>query len=210
MTATRQRAGIGAQWQRSPQLLLAGIETLPSAFDALFFALRPTAAAAARIAAIAECLRTRSAAHFRPIASARMHVSLQGFGRYVSVPEEIVRRASAAAARVSATPFTLALDRIETFGRGEGPRPLVLTASDGAVRLHEFHERLGLALATAGLRSPATRVYTPHLTLAYVRDVVPGRHIEPVAWTVDEFLLVRSMQGRGKHLVAGCWRLAEG
>lgn len=31
-----------------------------------------------------------------------------------------------------------------------------------------------------------------------------------VAWTIDEFVLVRSVQGRGKHVIVGHWRLAEG
>jgi len=210
MTATWQRRAIGTAQQRSTQLLLAGVEAPPSTVDALFFALQPAPAALAQVVAVAARLRKRARPRLHLIAPPRLHVSLHGLGRYASVPEDIVRRACAVAARISATPFTLALDRVETFGRGDGSRPLVLTVSDGAVRLHELRHRLGLEIAAAGLPHSAERAYVPHLTLAYVREVVPTMAIEPVAWTVDELVLIRSVQGRGRHIVAGRWYLAEG
>lgn len=210
MNPTWQRRVIRAVRQPSAQLLLAGVEAPPTMVDALFFALRPTPAAVAQIAGVAKRLRERAKPRLHLIAPTRLHVSLCGLGRYLSAPDPIVRCACAAAARTSATPFTLAFDRVETFGRGDGSRPLVLTASDGAVRLHELRERLGVEVAAAGLPHSAGRAYVPHLTLGYVREVIPGMAIAPVTWTVDEIVLIQSMQGRGRHIVAGRWYLAEG
>jgi 2'-5' RNA ligase len=44
------------------------------------------------------------------------------------------------------------------------------------------------------------RRYTPHLTLAYGRPVVPLTPLtEPISWTVEDFVLVRSFQGQSRY-----------
>jgi 2'-5' RNA ligase len=61
-------------------------------------------------------------------------------------------------------------------------------------------------MARRGLRRRA-RSFTPHMTLLYDARSVEARAIEPVAWTVREFVLVHSRWGRTQHILLGHWPL---
>jgi len=47
----------------------------------------------------------------------------------------------------------------------------------------------------------------PHLTLRYARDGQGAEAIAPIAWRVDEVLLIESVQGEARHEVRGRWPL---
>jgi len=49
--------------------------------------------------------------------------------------------------------------------------------------------------------------FTPHVTLLYDGRVVTERLVEPIRWTVREFVLVRSLLGKTRHIVIGRWPL---
>jgi 2'-5' RNA ligase len=50
----------------------------------------------------------------------------------------------------------------------------------------------------------------PHLTLFYRTHACPAEEpVEPIAWHVDRFLLIRSLQGQGKHIIEGEWPARE-
>ena len=51
-----------------------------------------------------------------------------------------------------------------------------------------------------GLRRLANTNFTPHVTLLYDARDVDEYPIEPIGWTVKEFVLIRSLNGH-KHLV---------
>ena len=105
-------------------------------------------------------------------------------------------------------PFLVAFDRVVSFGRGHGRRPLVLWGGDGLFGLFALHRAIHAALSDAGIVNPAEPPFEPHLTLLRDQCVVRETFIPPVCWTVREFVLIDSLQGQGEHVSLGCWPLA--
>jgi RNA 2',3'-cyclic 3'-phosphodiesterase len=64
---------------------------------------------------------------------------------------------------------------------------------------------LGAALTRGGLRRLANMNFTPHVTLLYDPRSVDEYPVEPVVWTVAEFVLVHSLKGH-RHIARWCLR----
>ena len=185
------------------QRYLAGIEPLPR--DGLFFAIFPDAATAVRIARIARHCRRQHGLSGRPQATSRFHISLQDLGEYERLPQSVVVEAGAAAAIVKMPPFAVMFDRVGSFSGRAGNHPLVLRGDDGVVGLTMLYQSLGLAMRTVGLR--ACLDFTPHMTLLYDDRRIDEQPIEPIFWTVREFVLVHSLRGKTKHIPLERWQL---
>jgi 2'-5' RNA ligase len=172
--------------------------------DGLFFALFPDERAMRQLERIATqlCIRHRLAS--APITPERVHVSLAGFGAHAGLPPDLVAGASDIAARIAARPFDVTFDRATSFlGR---PRPLVLCGGNGVADLIAFQRTLGDAIQTSGLGRIKPQ-YTPHVTLLYDERGIEEHDIEPVRWTVREFVLVHSLRGLGRYIPLGRWQL---
>ncbi len=163
--------------------------------DRLFFAIFPDAGTAARIAQLRQELRLELGLQGKPLASERLHATLHPVGDYAGLPQDIVVRAGDVASTVAMPPFTVAFDGAESFRGRPGHRPFVLRGGDGVVGLMMLQQRLGLAMAGAGLGRYAPH-YTPHVTLLYGDRLVADRPIDTVSWAVREFVLVHSLLGR--------------
>jgi 2'-5' RNA ligase len=86
--------------------------------------------------------------------------------------------------------------------------PLVLLGEEGVIAVKAFQQALEKAMARAGeAHHGDADHYTPHLTLLYDDTHVARRAIEPITWTVNEFVLVRSLVGQGRHEVLARWPL---
>ncbi|MCW6534948.1 2'-5' RNA ligase family protein [Sphingomonas lycopersici] len=72
--------------------------------------------------------------------------------------------------------------------------------------MRAFRRSLIRHLARSGLILP-TRRFNPHVTLAYGQDSDHRVTIDPIGWTVDELLLIRS--GDGRHVPFGRWSLIQ-
>lgn len=175
--------------------------------ESLFFALFPPADAASRLSATAHqlCIRHRLAAAM-PIATDRLHVSLASLGKHASLPRDLVGAAVAAAATMKAAAFEVTFDRAMSFLGG--PRPLVLCGGEGTAGLVAFQQALGGAIGAHGL-GRVKRQYTPHVTLLYDPRGIAAHTIEPIRWTVREFVLVHSLLGRSRHVPLGRWALRD-
>lgn len=184
----------------SDQPSLEGFDDPPQPTDRLFFAILPDAEAAARIAQLAQQLRTQHGLKGKALATERFHVTLHHVGDYVGFPQQTVDAAREAAATVTAPPFMLGFDRAASFAGKPRNVPLVLRGDDGLLALTAFQQSLGTAMAKAGLGRSAGAAYTPHLTLLYDDRRVAAQAIEPIAWTAREFVLVRSLIGRSQHV----------
>jgi 2'-5' RNA ligase len=172
--------------------------------DGLFFALFPDAGAAQRIARIAQqqCIRHRL--RRSPLRTERFHVSLLGFGEHAGLPRDLVAGASKIAAAMAFRPFEVTFDRAMSFlGR---PRPLVLSGGDGLATLIAFRQALGGAIQKGRIGRVKPQ-YMPHVTLLYDERGIEEHAIEPVRWTVREFVLVHSLRGEGRYVPLGRWRL---
>ena len=172
-----------------------------SASGWVFLAALPDAAAAARIYRLARMLRRAHKFNGNVIKPERLHISLFFLGE---LSQEIIRVASEAAAEVRMPPFDVVFDRSASFGGRPGNRPLVLIGDDGMDRLKSLRRTFGVALAMNGLKYLAKRDFTPHVTLLYADRTVEEYPIEPISWTVNEFVLIHSMRG---HVHLARWPL---
>jgi 2'-5' RNA ligase len=167
----------------------------------LFFAVLPDADTAARIHRLAHVLKCAHKFDRKTIEPQLLHVSLFFLGE---PSEPIVRIAREAAAEVRMQPFQLWFDRSASFLGRPGSRPFVLVGDEGVERLRSFRRALGSALAGRGLRRLAKRDFTPHVTVLYADRNVEEHPIEPIGWTVNEFVLIHSMRG---HVHLARWPL---
>ena len=191
--------------QKQPQTSLFGDGPEPT--DRLFFAIFPPADAALNAAAIAEDLRERHRLRGKPLASDRLHVTLNHLGDYAGVPNDIVAAAMRAGAAISAPAFEVGFDRVTSFSSRPRNKPVILRGEEGLAPLIAFQQALALQMRKAGLGRLAEQNYVPHVTLLYDDAGVTQEAIEPVGWSVREFVLVHSLLGQTRHIVLARWPL---
>jgi 2'-5' RNA ligase len=175
------------------QLSLPGFEPSPE-LDFLFFALLPAARDVPQIARLRARLLLEFGLTGQPIATERLHVSLHTVGAWHGLSRAAVRTAKEVGASLSKRPFEIVFDRAMSFA---GNGALVLRAS-GCLALASLHHALGIEMKKAGIGRSVTPRFTPHMTLLYSDRMVKEQPIEPVRWTVRDFVLVQSLRGRGE------------
>lgn len=142
------------------------------------------------------------------------HVTLRFFGD-VGIPT--ARELAAGLDETRAAPLTVTLDALEAFG-GKRPRSLIARVKpDRALSLvHGDHERVA---RDAGLE-PEPRRFTPHVTLARLRDITAfevadwlgGHALGPsITFTARRFVLysARPGIGGGPYVVEAAYPLEE-
>jgi RNA 2',3'-cyclic 3'-phosphodiesterase len=189
------------------QLPLAGFTDGQPPTDRLFFGLMPDVSVPPHIARTAQQLRTEHHLTGKPLTPERFHITLFHLGDYHGLPAGLVQTAQTAAATVAAHPFDVVFDRAASFAGRPGHNPLVLRGDSGLGELLAFQEKLGGALQRAGLGRQAGGPFTPHLTLLYDPQRLPEVAVEPVGWTVNEFVLVHSLLGQTRYIMLDRWPL---
>jgi 2'-5' RNA ligase len=197
----------GNAYRMPVQLSSPGLDPPPRLTDRLFFAVFPDPHTAARIAQLAQRLRSEHALKGTPLATGRFHVTLLYLGSYAGLPQDIVAKASAAAQTVTMPQFDVAFDRAASFSRKRRDSPFVLLGEDGVAALTAFQQALGVALEHAGFEGIIKSHYTPHLTLLYGDHGVASQVVETVRWSVSEFVLVHSLLGQTQYLQLARWPL---
>lgn len=84
--------------------------------------------------------------------------------------------------------------------------PFVLCGSDGVAALTAFHQALGVEMAKVAFMTRMSH-FTPHLTLLYGDHLVSEQIIEPVDWTVRDYVLVHSLLDQGRYEPLARWGL---
>jgi RNA 2',3'-cyclic 3'-phosphodiesterase len=166
----------------------------------LYFGAVPDFDSAARMHRLAGILQRAHRFRGKLIAPECLHVSLLFLGRW---SEPVVRHACEAVAGVKVNPFEVSFDRTASFGGRPGNHPLVLLGDDTSDRLKSLGHVLGAAIAEKGIGRRAARDFTPHVTLLYGERAIDEYPVEPIRWTVNEFVLIHSLQGHA-HLAR--WR----
>jgi RNA 2',3'-cyclic 3'-phosphodiesterase len=190
------------------QLSLGGFDDPPKT-DRLFFAIFPDATAAARIAGLAQRLRSEHGLKANPLGTERFHITLHHLDDYAGLPQRVVSEAMRAAATIAMPQFEVTFDRALSFHGRPGNRPFVLRGCDGLATLEAFHRVLVAALYKAGLAGGRAKLrYTPHVTLLYDDPLILERPVETVTWTVREFVLVHSLLRRTVHVPLARWPLS--
>ena len=174
---------------------------------ALFLAIRPSVADAARLAAHAAAEDARLGIGGGPVEAGRLHVSLFGLVDYTDrYPAEAVEQWMNALDTVRVAPFDVVFDTVATFG-GQG-NPLVLRSREAApvAGVRQLHAAIGRALADSGEKLKWSSD-EPHMTTSYSGRRIVDTAIEPVAWTAREFALIDSHVGAHLHEVLATWPL---
>ena len=141
------------------------------------------------------------------------HLTLRFIG---DIDDALARDIAGLLGRVQRRPFELRLDGLASFG-GRKPRALVASATPVAplMELQAEHERL---LQRLGLE-PEGRKYTPHVTLARLREsssrqvadyLATRAHYRSSAFEVSRFVLFssRASVGGGPYVVEADYPLA--
>lgn len=183
-------------------------QTAPTEIHRLFFALMPDAATRHDINHAAALVQQQHPGlRARWVKPERFHATLNFLGDFPAIPDQVVKKAIAAADHLRAEPFDWTLDYAASF-RGREP-PCVLRSSHVPEPLLALWRDLHATLVQAGLPLRAERQFTPHVTLAYGRQELPDTTpVTPIAWRVDQFVLVHNVVGKGHYQVLGSWKLA--
>lgn len=174
--------------------------------DVHYFAVRPSRDAARAMVEAGKACRQRYGLTGRVYGMDRLHVSLVPVESWRGFRRGDVEAARSVAERIRAAPFAVALGRMCTF-HGPGGYPVVLWDCDGAPALGALRRSLRGEMTRTGLWHGPAR-YEPHVTLLWDTKRVPDRRLDtPISWVVNEFVLVRSMVGRGRQIELGRWPL---
>ena len=167
----------------------------------------PDAPTAAEISRRTHRFRYRCKLSGRPLLADRFHITLCDLGEYSELPDALVAQVGRAATTVASPPVAMTFDRLLSFKRNANAQPLVLSGGDGLAELHRFRQKLALALAGVGLKEFVRSSFTPHMTLLYDPRTIEPREIDPVRWTMTEFVLVDSLRGETRHIQLARWPL---
>lgn len=179
---------------------------MPGESNRLFFALWPTEAVRAQAQRAAADLKIRMQPTGRAVAPERYHVTLLFLGDQVAPDQQAI--ALRVAAQLRAAPFDWTLEQAHSFQTPNG-YPWWLGPRETPPALRTLYDTLRKAAAQFGVEFPRPRL-TPHLTIRYEpRLALPPTAIQPIAWTVDEFVLIRSpLEGRAaEYELLGRWPL---
>jgi len=189
------------------QLAFDFIETGERAVGNVYFAVRPDENAARQMKEIGHELRQRHKLPGRVQPAPLLHVSLAHVGRFAGVPERMVATSSMAGSAVRCAPFDVSFDRARSFDNRDRSS-VVLRCGRGDERFAQLRRAIAGAMLGAGLRADLSVGLTPHVTLVYNGREIPEIPLsKPIAWTVREFVLVRSLYGQGRHIHLGRWQL---
>jgi 2'-5' RNA ligase len=141
----------------------------------VYFALQPPPEAAAEALARWESVRARRRLSAKPVPAARLHVSLNPIGEF---------------------------KRLVTWPSGDPP-PLVLSGDEGVIGVNALYSTIQRALRRRDMAPRREVEIVPHMTLAYDRAEVPETIVEPVTWTVTDFVLIHAVHGEGRYDVVG-------
>lgn len=171
----------------------------------LFFGLVPDEATCAALSRTVGELRARHETGGRWVDASRYHMTLHYLGAYSEVPPALVDDACAAAAGLRARAFDVVVDRTGHFPHGVG----WLGSGGYSEGLQALWEGLRGALARAHVKVQGHAAFKPHVTvLRDARTPLPQHAIEPVRWSVREFVLIDSQLGRRSAYVRrGAWPL---
>ena len=122
------------------------------------------------------------------------HLTLRFIG---DVDDDVAQEIEWLLGKVRREDFELRIDGLQSFG-GRKPRAIVATVapSPAVMELQAEHERL---MQRVGL-DPEGRKYTPHVTLARLRDTS--------SFEVAEYLSARASVGGGPYVVEAAYPLA--
>jgi 2'-5' RNA ligase len=175
--------------------------------DAIFFGVQPPPFTASSISRLAWHSRDKHRLTGKPLWLECFHASLLFAGYHGRMRPETLSAIRRAAATIAMPRFRVGFDWVVSL-RNRGNQPLALCGDDGVSGLTALRDKLVAATIDIPGSVPATRrEFTPHLTLLYDPREIREEPVEEIGWLVNEFVLIRSLFGQGRHIVLGRWPL---
>jgi 2'-5' RNA ligase len=168
--------------------------------DRLFFAIRPSETDAQRIEELTQDLRRRYGLSGPSIGIARFHISLYSVFSGGEPVAPIIATAGSVASRIAIPSFVFRFDRVASFRGGAEKWPVVLYGGDSVDAVAALQEAVRAAMHDVGLACLPQRRAAPHLTLLYDQKTLAEEAVEAIGFPVREFVLIRSLQGRARHV----------
>ena len=150
----------------------------------LYLMVKPPRAVAERIALNRRALRTLD----------QLHMTLLPLGDRADYTDAALAELIARIERWQLFAFRLVFDRVH-----ESERTAALCGSEAIEGAEAFHKALRDALAREAIVVRGYR-FRPHITLAYRRDGLGDGAILPISWRVEDFCLIESVHGEGRHI----------
>jgi len=202
--------GVSAHSHHSmPSMPFSRFERRPSSrvLHNLFFALQPGDRVRGEIDVAASQVRDEQPSSGRWIKPHRYHLTLRYLGAHASLPEQLVAAARRCGDQVRVPSFTFALDTAGSFANHS--IPWWIGCREMPATLGALWDAIAASLDAQGFRAP-TGGRAAHVTI--LRDAdrpLPSTPIVPIAWPVDEFVLIDSLLGpQASHTVLQRWRLS--
>jgi 2'-5' RNA ligase len=172
-----------------------------------YFALRPAPTAAYSFVEFAEGCRRLYGLLEPAYGPHRLHVSLNAVMSRRGPRKGDLEAALRAAERVRFSPFPVAFSHLRTFRVRRDKQPTVLCCCAGAEELAALRDALRQALTREGLWRGSAG-FEPHVTLIWDRQGVPPSQLdEPIGWTVEDFVLLRTIMRESRQVEIGRWPL---
>lgn len=133
-----------------------------------------------------------------------LHVTLASLFDLHDAPPEWLPAVIAAIDTFQGHAFPLMFDRIEVH------KAVTLRTRDPLAGARAFQAALMRTLVERRAPLMLGTTPVPHVTINYRDDRLGARKIAPIAWTVEEILLVESVVGKTTHIEHGRWRLRPG
>ncbi|HWX00118.1 2'-5' RNA ligase family protein [Collimonas sp.] len=191
---------------------LPGFDSSQKPTDRLLFAVMPEKPAVARIEQLTRALCLEHDLRGAAVHAEQLHITLVILGEYLGLPPDLLAAAAGAASQIAQTAFRVRFDYVQTFrnkSRVTGNYPIVLCGDEGVVGLETLHQGLSTRLRNLGFKGISTSM-TPHVTLLYEPEPVPGQAVAAVEWTVGEFVLLqRHIDQRRPYSILGSWPLQK-
>jgi len=175
----------------------------------LFFALWPSDAIRARMAAAAGQLRVDTEPQGRWLNPLRYHLTLHYLGNHAVLAPELIALAGAAGDAVHTAPFDLVLNRAGSFRNRD--IPWWLGCEEVPAGLRDLWNAIAESFKGAGSHALDRSRFAPHVTiLRDARKPLPSTPIAPIVWPVAEFVLIDSLLGaESTYTVLRRWTLGS-
>ncbi|MBU1376288.1 MAG: 2'-5' RNA ligase family protein [Alphaproteobacteria bacterium] len=167
----------------------------------VYFAILPPPEVAEQALRLITAARGRHGLTAKPTPPDRLHVSLNYIGDFKRPCGPVIDKAAEAARPVAARPFTVAFNRFGSWGLGGKGGPIVLWGDDGVIGVDDLYSSIHRALVKPGMVPRREVEMTPHMTLIRDKAHIPETFVDPVSWTVDEFVLIYAIHGEGRYEV---------
>jgi 2'-5' RNA ligase len=156
-----------------------------------FYAVKPTDEATARLMDTRGSLSKRFGLGGKGVAGTRLHITLRPLPHYHVYPDHRIELFCRIGSTIRQKPFLVTVDLARSYAS------LVLVPSVPNEQLAELEQALSSTLAEAGFSAQWS--FSPHVTLLYSDKKIPDKKVDPISWTVNEFVLIHSVHGKTIH-----------